>query len=186
MTLKRKTPLRKTPLRRGRKPERTPKGAIVVVATQKELEWISTNPVAKKHLRRIPKGATPIEKLLGEGLIQRASTFKAKPKPMKKRAASNPGWWFIALEIWDERSRVCEVCGVSLGDEPRPEFFSHLLPRGGYRKYKLFKPNIVLKCDTCHHTWHHEGPNKLRFFSKWEPVCELYYTLQREANGVEG
>lgn len=181
-----KTPLlRKTPLKRGRKPERTPKGAIVVVATQKELDWISANPVAKKHLRRTPKGATPIEKLLGEGLIQRASTFKAKPKPMKKRADSNKGWWFIALEIWDERPRVCGVCGVSLGDDPRPEFFSHLLPRGSYRKYKLFKPNIVLKCRSCHNTWHKEGPKILIYVPEWKAVCELYYTLQREANGVE-
>jgi hypothetical protein len=155
MTLKRKTPLRpKTPLRRGKKPE------------------------------RIPKGATTIERLLGDKLVQRASTFTAKPKPLKKRGPNNPGWWHIALEIWDEREHVCEVYGTPLGDEPLPIYFSHLLPRGSYRKYKLFKPNIVLKSEFAHREWHDQGPERLMLRPEWQGVCKRYYELKMEANGL--
>ena len=156
MNLKRKTPLRtKTPLRRGKKPE------------------------------RIPKGATTIERLLGECKVQRASTVTAKPRPMRKRSPSNKGWWFIALEIWDEREHVCEVCGVSLGDTPIPSMFSHLLPRGSYRRYKLYKPNIILKCPPCHDRWHKEGPKNLVHIPEWRKVCSTYYALRDQANEVD-
>ena len=146
---------RKTPLKRGKKPERT------------------------------PKGAKPLERLLGEGLIQRASTFKAKPRPMKKRAASSPGWWDVALEIWGERLHVCEVYGTPLGDEPKPIFFSHLLPRGSYRKYKRDKRNIVLKSERAHEEWHQYGPRYLYNFPEWQRVCVTYYLLRDEANEIE-
>jgi hypothetical protein len=153
--MKKTSLLRKTPMKRGKKPERT------------------------------PKGTTPIERMLGEGLIQRASTFKAKPKPLKKRAASNPGWWDVALKIWEERMHFCEVYGTPLGDDPKPIFFSHLLPRGSYRKYKRDKRNIVLKSERAHEYWHKYGPNGLAHLPEWEAICALYYRLRDEANGIE-
>jgi hypothetical protein len=135
-----------------------------------------------KKSERVPKGADTLERLLGSGTVQRASAFTAKRKPLKKRSPSNAGWWFIALEIWDEREHICEVCKVSLGDTPIPHYFSHLLPRGSYRRYKLYKPNLVLKCKPCHELWHQEGPKNLRHIPEWKQVCITYYTLRDQAN----
>jgi hypothetical protein len=150
-----KSPLvRKVPLRRGKKPE------------------------------RIPKGATTLERLLGTGKIQRASSFTAKPKPLKKRSPNNPGWWDVALEIWEERPHVCEVYGTSLGDVPLPIFMSHLLPRGSYRKYKRDKMNIRLMSPEAHNLWHKEGPKNLIHLPEWKQVCTIYYILRDMANDL--
>ena len=146
---------RKTPLRRGRKPERT------------------------------PKGATTIERLLGEGKVQRASAFKAKPKPLKKRAKKEGSSQMdLFREIWDERPHFSEVSGEFLGNEMQPIFMSHLLPKGSYRKYKFRKDNIVLMTAEEHMAWHSWGPAKLMFLKGWNLICDRYFELKLEANNV--
>jgi hypothetical protein len=104
---------------------------------------------------------------------------------MKKRSASNKGWWHVALEIWEERQHACVVCQRNLGDVPQPEFFSHLLPRGSYRKYKLDKRNIQLKCAEHHDLWHKHGPANLITLPEWKAVCVGYYQLRDEANDIK-
>lgn len=107
-----------------------------------------------------------------------------KRKPIRKRAKNNPGWWDIALEIWAIRPHVCEVCRRELGDEPIPIYFSHLLPRGSYSKYKRDPGNIILKCAAHHKQWHEMGPEYLTDHWEWAGVCEKYYELRDEANNV--
>jgi hypothetical protein len=143
--------LRKVPLKRSKKPE------------------------------RIPKGATTLERLLGEGMVQRASTFTAKPKPLKSKST---GQMVVFREIWEERSHVSEVSGEPLGDVLQPIFCSHLLPKGTYKKYRLDKRNIVLKTPDEHRLWHQEGPKNLMFVKGWAEICDRYFELLREANNV--
>jgi len=152
---------RKTPLKRGRKPPRT------------------------------PKGTTTIERLLGSGLVQRASElpdkkpFNAKRKPLKKRAkTTGPTQIDFFREIWEERSHYSEVSGAFLGDEMQPIFMSHCLPKGSYRRYKFDKRNIVLLTPDEHRLWHDQGPERLMLRPEWRDVCRRYYELKMEANGV--
>lgn len=149
-------------------------------------------------MKRSPlKRKTPLkpklDQLIGSGLVQRASSFKPKQKPMRKRAVNNKGWWDVAKEIWAERTHICCVCGRSLGDEPRPIFFSHLLPRGLYRNYKRDKRNIVLKCGPCHTVWteklpfaweHMKTDSHGKLHAGWMRVLEQYRSLKAEANGL--
>lgn len=130
-----------------------------------------------------PKGSTSIERMLGEGLIKKASTLKRKP--MRKIAKTQKGWWDVALEVWDERPHNCEVCSVPLGDECAPIFMSHLLPRGSYRKYKRDHRNIRVQCPECHSRWHKYGPEALQWSFRWRSTCDLYFQLRNEANGVQ-
>jgi hypothetical protein len=152
-----KSPLiRKVPLRRGKAPE------------------------------RIPKGATTIDRLLGEGKVQRASTFTAKPKPMRKRRpATGPTQIEFFREIWAERPHYSAVSGVFLGDEMQPIFMSHCLPKGSYRRFKFDKRNIVLLTANEHRAWHDQGPERLMLRPEWKNVCLRYYELRDLANEVD-
>ena len=122
--------------------------------------------------------------LLKSGAVAKASSFKSRPKPMKKIAKNNKGWWDVALEIWEERPHVCEVSGEPLGDVPRPSFFSHLLPRGTYPDFKRDKRNIRLQHPEIHHMWHQEKLEDLARMPEWRDTVELYLTLRDEANGI--
>ena len=125
-----------------------------------------------------------INRLLGEGKLQKGSTFKAKPKPMRKRAErKGPAQMDVFRQIWAERPHVSEVSGEPLGDVLQPIFFSHLLPKGAYRKYKLDPRNIVLKTPDEHREWHEQGPRNLIFVRGWAEICDRYFDLMREANG---
>lgn len=124
-----------------------------------------------------------IKDMLAGGLITKASEIKPRKK-LRQRSPSNPGWYDVALEIWAERPHVCCVTGMYLSEEPEPSYFSHLLPRGSYRKYKRDKRNIVLMHPDIHAMWHAEGPEKLINIRQWKPVCELYLQLRNEANGI--
>lgn len=139
---------------------------------------------AKKTLR--PKKPCPtVEGLMKSGALSKASSFKAKPKPMKKRRETKgPTQMDVFREIWAEREHVSEVSGLPLGDVLQPIFFSHLLPKGSYRRYKLDKRNIVLITADEHREWHEEGPDNLSRYVEWAPICERYYALRNEANGV--
>ena len=141
-------------------------------------------PLKRSAIKRVPKGATTIERMLGEGLIGRASSLQRKQKPIRKRAKNNKGWWDVALEIWAIRPHICSVCRRELGDEPDPHYFSHLLPRGSYRLYKRDPRNIILKCRAHHDQWHEMGPDYLKDHWEWSGVCAIYYELRDEANGV--
>ena len=56
------------------------------------------------------------------------------------------------LEIWNERSHICEHCGAYLGNEPRTYFFDHVLEKAkrAYRHLRHEKMNIWLLCLNCH------------------------------------
>lgn len=130
-----------------------------------------------------------LQQMKSSGLVQKASYFTQKPrKKLKPRAANNAGWYRWAVEnIWIKRDRKCEVCGWSMdfiGDEPYPSVFSHLLPRGSYRKYKTDERNVIIKCPNCHNMWHRIGPTHLQEDKEWAAVCARYFALRNEANGL--
>lgn len=110
--------------------------------------------------------------------------FKVKQrKPMKrtplkaKRKASGQAKVFKA--IWDSRPHWCEVCWATI-QQPRPENFSHLLPKGAYPELKLDERNIVLKCRDCHNLWHRHGASGLRYSFSWVRIVQLRDELYNE------
>jgi len=119
-----------------------------------------------------------------QAAIDSGAYKRAPRKAMKAKAASNEGWYDVALEIWGERPHVCQVSGVPLGDVPQPAFFSHLLPRGSYRKFKRRKDNIWIVSPDIHTKWHEFGPENLQEAPMWQPKCNAYFTLRNEANKI--
>ena len=120
---------------------------------------------------------------------------------MKKRRALRPGeqsQLAVFYEIWAERPHVSEVSGLPLVDPPEDRTdeagmkawlsqFSHLLPKGAYRKYKKDKGNIILKTAGEHALWEkHKGRVTAhcdpRWVHGWTRITNLYVSLYREAN----
>lgn len=142
------------------------------------------SPLLRKKALKAKKACPTVEGLLKSGLVSKASGFKAKRKPIRKRSPRQKGWWDVALEIWNSREHVCEVTGTPLGDVPLPIFFSHLLPRSTYPDFKRDMRNIRLKSPGAHHEWHKHGPEILQDYPRWRKTCELYFALRNEANGL--
>lgn len=128
----------------------------------------------KKPMQR--RRTIPLDAVVRKFGLQRASR-------MKPRSDNNSGWLDVALEIWGERPHRCEICATEITN-PQPINFSHLLPRGTYRKLKRDKRNIRIKCDRCHTFWHKHGPEILRAYPDWRRTCDLYFFLRDEQNGV--
>lgn len=166
-------------------------------------------PLKRKSPLKAKKGLTPrdINALLGEGLISKASSFKSKPKPMRKRRKKKPGetsQMDVFKAIWEERPHVSEVSGLPL--VPMPEDFqdeqaviawvsqfSHLLPKGSYLLAKKDPRNIVLKTRTEHFLWEtlkYKGirqaiaEESIPNIEGWIKVCDLRDQLMEEYNGV--
>ena len=163
------------------------------------------NPLKRSAIKRVPKGATTIERMLGEGLISKASSLQRKQKPIRKRAKKKPGEQTqieLFKEIWNERPHVSEVSGIDLIEMPDDwtdrdavrawvSQFSHILNKGHYKKYKSVKRNIVLKTIHEHKLWGDLGPAVILDHVQhglmpvcWKMPCDLYYALRDEANGV--
>jgi hypothetical protein len=144
-------------------------------------------PLRKVSLKKEEKKRMGLSDLKKSGLVQKASEFTSKPRrKLKARSPNNKGWWDVALEIWDERKRECEVCHLwLLNEDPTPILFSHLLPRGSYRNLKRDKRNIRIHCAECHQKWHDFGPEALSEDLEWKKITDLYYALRDEANKVK-
>lgn len=147
-------------------------------------------PVPRSGIKRKDFGTQVIKKLLGEGLIKKASSLQDRPrKKMKARAATNKGWVDVAKLKWEHpnNARCCEVCGVHLGDTFSPTFYHHLLHRGSYKKMARRSDNLAQLCPR-HHDWAHTyGIEKLAqqgFRGGWAELAERLVALRNEANHV--
>lgn len=74
---------------------------------------------------------------------------KKKPKAERKRSLPS-GERDLFLIIWGERPHYCTNCCAYLGDEPRAQYFAHIIPKSRGEQYRLDKDNIRLLCFTCH------------------------------------
>jgi hypothetical protein len=75
------------------------------------------------------------------------------PKKSKKRQAVIDEDIAFFQEIWAEREHYCEVTGEFLGDEFNVVFFSHLLTKAAYPRFRNYKKNIKLMSFRIHQLW---------------------------------
>lgn len=97
------------------------------------------------------------------------SSIKAKPR-------KTTGEWKVFQEIWVERPHVSQVSGMPLGDEMKPIFFSHVLSKGAYPKFRLLKENIWLETPGEHMEWE----SKSREDPKWDEKKKVYERLKQQ------
>ena len=96
--------------------------------------------------------------------------------------ATGEGQLFI--DIWDSlepKDRVSFVTGFPLEDqhEPRAFYFSHVLGKGAYPKFRLYRKNIVFMSQREHFLWDH-AKHQVVNNPLWKKVFELEEELKIE------
>ncbi len=105
------------------------------------------------------------------------SSKRIKQKSEKQKEVTNKDIAFFK-EIWAERDHKCVVTGEDLGDEFNVCFFSHILTKGSYPKFRYNKKNLILMSFQAHHDWEftdrkHPKWNRFKDLSK-ELIIEYY------------
>lgn len=94
-------------------------------------------------------------------------------KPKKRKPT---GEMDMFQAIWSERLHVSEVSGRPLGDVLKPVFFSHILTKAAYPRFRLNKDNVELVTPDEHNEWETGD----RSDSKWKRVKEKAQMLKEK------
>jgi len=103
-----------------------------------------------------------------------------KDIPKKSPFGKPTGELVLFQSIWATRKHNCAVCGTDLKVFD-VWFFSHILSKGSFPRFRLYEKNIVIKCRQHHHEWGTKS-NKdlLKKDGRWLPMIELHDTLIQE------
>ena len=91
-------------------------------------------------------------------------------------------------QIWEEtepEDRVSFVTGFPLEDiwDARAFYFSHILGKGAYPEFRLYRKNIVFMSMREHHLWDH-AKWQVRDNPLWKKVFDLEEELIIEINQI--
>jgi len=75
------------------------------------------------------------------------------PAKSKKQMKVNEDDIEFFKQIWEERPHYSGVSGAFLGDEFNVVFFSHILTKGAYPRFRHYPKNIVLMTFDEHQEW---------------------------------
>lgn len=109
---------------------------------------------------------------------------KSKLKePVKKVAFKPTGELILFQSIWATRKHECAVCGEHL-KEFSVWFFSHVLAKSSYPRFRLYDKNILLKCKQHHIDYTEKSINDLikseEYGDKWIVINGLHDELIKE------
>lgn len=105
-------------------------------------------------------------------------TIKKKRKPLQRRRKST-GEAEVYKEIIQERGPFSQISGKELYGDLNSWWFSHVLSKGAYPAFRLYKKNIILKTPEEHHLWETQK-HKLRELPEWKWVFDLEEELKQE------
>lgn len=83
------------------------------------------------------------------------------------------------MSLWWEREHVSFVTGFHLGEEPFTYFFSHVLPKSTYPRFKKNPDNVVFMTLEEHVRWEHHK-SMIIDDPKWKHVFELEAKLKEQ------
>lgn len=83
-------------------------------------------------------------------------------------------------EIWNERSHFSEISGKPLGDKYNPVFFSHILTKGSYPKFRHNKDNILLMSFEEHNEWEFSSRSTPMFKAKFKRALYIHDKLKTQ------
>jgi len=115
-----------------------------------------------------------------------SAKFRPDPKPEKKIKAKKPlskyrkptGEKALFEEIWNERGPYSQINNEYLG-EFNICFFSHILPKGKYPKFRLKKQNVIIKSFDQHFSWEHQKSTLINN-PEWKWIFELQDSLKKQ------
>jgi len=106
------------------------------------------------------------------------------PKPLKQtkikqKMPKATGEGALFLSIWATRPHVCAVTKEPLL-EYDVRYFSHILSKKAYPKFRLYSKNIVLKTPDMHRTYEVVPRSELEKDIRWQPIFKLHDELVQE------
>lgn len=108
-------------------------------------------------------------------IIEEDNTPYVIPKKSKKQIEVTKRDIAFFKEIWNERPHICEVSGEPL-EEFNVCYFSHVLTKKAYPRFRHNKKNIVL----CTFDWHQKWETGARKQKELQWINELEQILKRE------
>jgi hypothetical protein len=90
--------------------------------------------------------------------LERAKEKGLIPKEHSSVARKNAEYQTFK-EIWDERPRICEHCGIRI-EKYHIRNFHHIKTKGAHPELRCDKTNIKLLCFACHDKEHGFNPRK--------------------------
>ncbi len=100
----------------------------------------------------------------------------------KRKKRKPTGELELFEEIFNERGPFSQVSEKQFFPTSHPAWiqqFSHVLSKGAYPGFRLYKKNIVLKTPGEHHKWEFMQ-HKIKDDPKWAPIFELKEELKEE------
>lgn len=121
---------------------------------------------------------------------RRRQRMKDRPAEKKERKSTGQAEAFAKvaqrdlvkpLAVWK-----CFTCEKPM-DRLRHYNFSHLLPKGSYKRYMTLPENIVIQCYGCHQKWHNAGRIALvrgdhGHEHNWKQMFDQYDQLEQRYN----
>lgn len=124
-----------------------------------------------------------------------------KKQSSKKKAGKKTGGYTYVREATGE-GELFEDIMKEFGDDPvkcfvcgrritllMPHNFAHVLPKGKYSSFRLYKPNIVILCHLivadetgqgCHHAWDFRPRSEIKGKQEWQKMFELEEELKQK------
>jgi hypothetical protein len=107
---------------------------------------------------------------------------KAEPKPKKvyaglkrtalnKKPKGNTDQLDTMIEVFNERGATCEITGEYLG-EFDPFCVHHLLNKNNYKRFRCYKPNMIVIHPDIHYAYH--SNDREYVLSMWPKAIVLY------------
>lgn len=135
--------------------------------------------------KKICKVCESVQYLWARGMCKACASKNPKEKSGLKEASKKPlfkptGELVLFQTIWATRPHFCAVCKCKL-EKFDVWFFSHILSKGSFPRFRLYEKNIVLKCREHHHEWETKSNKDLvKKDGRWLPLIQLHDTLIHE------
>lgn len=89
-----------------------------------------------------------------------------RTKVSKTTKSEREGEKIMRESVWKSRPHYCEECGIFLGDDPAPVYFSHILAKGAFPRFRNKSWNINLLCPKHHREWEAGKRSEMKIFEK--------------------
>jgi len=97
-----------------------------------------------------------------------------KRTPIKYKPRGNTDQLDIMREVFDERGGFCEITGTELTFHPF--CVHHILPKGKWERFELYKPNLIVIHPDIHFCYHNHTKDYV--LRQWPEAIVIYEKIE--------
>jgi len=111
-----------------------------------------------------------------------STTIHSSRSSIKAKFKAPTGELPMFKELWEERPHISELSGDKLWIFDINNYH-HLLNKGAYGNFRLFKPNIIMLTRAEHRLIHdHSFEDLIKMDNRWQKVADRYQQLKEMYN----